>query len=241
MSRVTLKKEVEVTAYIFGENHKASYGIVVLHEIWGVNYTIRALAQELSDFLNCKVLLPDLFAGKVARHISEATRIRSLLDWSQVLSDIGIAVRFLRDRQHCRNVAVVGYSLGGALALTAAAAVNGLDCCVCFYGIPPRQLCDVRKISVPIQLHFGEKDQAKGFTDLEEAMRLEEELKLAGVNHELFIYPRAGHGFMSRPDQYDIELADSVKQRILEQYDPESRHLAFQRMISFFMRHFDTV
>ncbi|GJD11859.1 Putative uncharacterized protein YghX [Galdieria sulphuraria] len=223
MSRVTLKKEVEVTAYLFGENHKASYGIVVLHEIWGVNYTIRALAQELSDFLNCKVLLPDLFAGKVAKHISEATRIRSLLDWSQVLSDIGIAVRFLRDRQHCRNVAVVGYSLGGALALTAAAAVNGLDCCVCFYGIPPRQLCDVRKISIPVQLHF------------------EEELKLAGVNHELFVYPRAGHGFMSRPDQYDIELADSVKQRILEQYDPESRHLAFQRMISFFMRHFDTV
>lgn len=86
MARVTLKKEVEVTGYLFGENHKASYGIVVLHEIWGVNYTIRALAQELSDFLNCKVLLPDLFAGKVARHISEATRVKYIFFFALLLN-----------------------------------------------------------------------------------------------------------------------------------------------------------
>eukprot|EP00871_Galdieria_phlegrea_P004150 jgi/Galph1/4736/GphlegSOOS_G3391.1 len=239
MSRVTLKKEVEVTAYLFGESYKTSIGIVLLHEIWGVNYTVRALAQELSDAIGCKVLLPDLFNGKVARHVSEATRIRSSVDWSQVVSDIGISVRYLRDKQHCRQVGVVGFSLGGALALTSGAVVNGVDCCVCFYGIPPRQLCDVRKISVPIQLHFGEKDQAKGFTDLEEIKRLEEELKGSGVNYELFIYPTAGHGFMSRPDQYDIELVDSVKQRLLEQYDPESRQLAYQRMIGFLLRHLD--
>ncbi len=57
--------------------------------------------------------------------------------------------------------------MGGALSLASAVKVPGLTCAVCFYGIPDEKFADPRKIAVPMQFHFGNKDHSKGFSDLE--------------------------------------------------------------------------
>ena len=46
--------------------------------------------------------------------------------------------------------------------------------------------------------HFGEKDDAKGFSDPETAKKLEDAAKAGGVNFTLKMWEGAGHAFMNR-------------------------------------------
>ena len=75
--------------------------------------------------------------------------------------------------------------MGGALTLIAAANGN-VDACAPFYGIPGEDACDVTKITVPVQGHFGAKDNLAGFSDPEAANKLKE--KLTGADQEIFFY-----------------------------------------------------
>ena len=56
--------------------------------------------------------------------------------------------------------------MGGALAFCAAQHA-GVDCAAPFYGIPAPTACDVTKIAVPVQAHFGKLDAMAGFSDPE--------------------------------------------------------------------------
>ena len=60
--------------------------------------------------------------------------------------------------QGCQKVGVVGFCMGGALTMAAAALIPEVDAAAPFYGIPSAQLCDVTKIKIPMQCHFAEKD-----------------------------------------------------------------------------------
>lgn len=84
--------------------------------------------------------------------------------------------------------------MGGALTLAAAALVPEISAAAPFYGIPSSELCDVSKISIPVQAHFGEEDTLKGFSAKEDAEALKEKQK-NNKNFELFLYPGCGHAF----------------------------------------------
>ena len=64
------------------------------------------------------------------------------LDFKAAVSEIGEAVKYLRETQGAPKIAVVGFCMGGALAL-AAAQHAGVDCAVVFYGTPDPAICDV--------------------------------------------------------------------------------------------------
>lgn len=53
-------------------------------------------------------------------------------------------------------------------------------------------VADPKNIKIPVQAHFGELDDQKGFSDPEKAKELEETLKQAGVQYELYRYKNAG-------------------------------------------------
>lgn len=48
--------------------------------------------------------------------------------------------------------------MGGALSMAAAVLVPEIDASAPFYGIPSPDLCDVSKIKIPLQCHFGSED-----------------------------------------------------------------------------------
>ena len=83
--------------------------------------------------------------------------------------------------------------MGGALSLASAALVPELSASAPFYGIPSPELCDVSKITIPVQAHFGKKDDLKGFSSPDDANALVEKLK-NNENFEMFMYP-CGHAF----------------------------------------------
>eukprot|EP01094_Clydonella_sp_ATCC50884_P017498 TRINITY_DN3063_c0_g1_i1.p1 TRINITY_DN3063_c0_g1~~TRINITY_DN3063_c0_g1_i1.p1 ORF type:complete len:234 (+),score=72.91 TRINITY_DN3063_c0_g1_i1:45-746(+) len=186
-------------------------GVIVIQEWWGMNAHITTVVEEFAAAGFC-ALVPDLYRGEVATDNEHAGHLMGGLDWAGAVADIAGAAKYLRDEQGCTKVGVVGFCMGGALAL-AAAALTGkplIDAASCFYGIPSAELADPAKIKIPVQCHFGNEDTLAGFSDPAAANALEEKLKAGGVTHEMHRYP-AQHAFANRAsERYHEESANKA-------------------------------
>ncbi len=111
------------------------------------------------------------------------------------------------------KVAVVGFCLGGALTLAAAANVPGLACAVPFYGIPDLSKIDLGKISAPILAHFAGHDD---WASPDKARQIQKDALAKGKSFELHVYPDAGHAFMrdSDPAKYHPASAKQAWERL---------------------------
>lgn len=62
---------------------------------------------------------------------------------------------------------MTGFCMGGALAIATSVLVEGISAVSSFYGICSKELADVSKATIPLQAHFGEKDNVTGFSDVQ--------------------------------------------------------------------------
>jgi len=100
-------------------------GVAVIQEWWGLNDQIRGVADRLANagFL---ALVPDLYRGKSTVEKEEAHHLMTGLDFGSAASqDVRGAIQFLKTR--ASKVGCVGFCMGGALTLLAAANVPELD------------------------------------------------------------------------------------------------------------------
>jgi len=194
---------------------KSQMGLIVLQEWWGVNQQIqnRALFFASHGF---HVVIPDLYRGKVAKNHEEAGHYMGNLDWPGAVQDINVAAEYLKS-QGVKKVGVVGYCMGGALALAGAALCESVSAAVPYYGVPDKKLADLTKVKVPVQGHFGALDTAKGFSDSTAVKALEEALKQSGAEFEIFVYEDAGHAFANelRPDAFHKPSYEKATERTL--------------------------
>ncbi len=131
--------------------------VVVIQEWWGLNDQIRGVADRLAHagFL---ALVPDLYRGKSTVEKEEAHHLMTGLDFgSAATQDVRGAIQFLKTR--AAKVGCVGFCMGGALTLLAAANVPELDAAVTWYGCPPLDYIDASKIKIPLQGHWADQDQ----------------------------------------------------------------------------------
>ncbi|KAL2464885.1 alpha/beta-Hydrolases superfamily protein [Abeliophyllum distichum] len=183
-------------AYVIGKEEAP--GIVVLQEWWGVDFEIKNHAQKISQFdTGYKALIPDLYRGKVGLDVAEAQHLMDGLDWQGAVKDIQSSVNWLK-ANGSQKVGVIGYCMGGALAIASSVLVPGVDAVVAFYGVPSPELADPVHAKAPVQAHFGELDNVVGFSDVKTGKALEEKLKASGVPHEVHIYPGVAHAFMNK-------------------------------------------
>jgi dienelactone hydrolase len=87
----------------------------------------------------------------------------------------------------------MGFCMGGALTIAAAAHIPALSAAVCFYGVPPAAIADPKTIRVPLQCHFAEQDT---WCTPAVVAALEQQLREANVPHELHRYD-AQHAFFN--------------------------------------------
>ena len=126
------------------EAGKDKPGIVVIQEWWGLNDQIKGVADRFAA-AGYNALAPDLYKGRVTQKPDEANHMMSGLDFVGASDqDIAGAVSHLAGMS--RKVGVMGFCMGGALTIAAAARVSGIACGVPFYGVPPGQLADPAKI-----------------------------------------------------------------------------------------------
>jgi carboxymethylenebutenolidase len=190
-------------------------GVVLIQEWWGLNEQIKATAERLARE-GFRVLVPDLYRGKLAADGEEANHLMSGLDFVDACDqDIAGCIAHLAGRR----VGVMGFCMGGALTVAAAARLKGLSAAVCFYGVPPKHLADPAAIAIPFQGHFATQDD---WCTPVVAAQLEADMTAAGRSPHIHHYA-AQHAFFnaSRPEVFDAGCAD----------------LAWQRTVAFLRQH----
>jgi carboxymethylenebutenolidase len=184
-------------------------GIVVIQEWWGLNDQICGAADRFAR-AGYNALAPDLYKGRLTTEPDEANHLMTGLDFADAThQDLRGAAQHLQAQSG--KVAVMGFCMGGALAIAAVVHVPEFTAGVCFYGIPPKAFADPAKIRVPLQGHFANKDDwctPAAVDDLEKA------LKTAGVRHEIYRYD-AAHAFANeRSAAYDVSCANQAWERM---------------------------
>jgi len=194
-------------------------GMVVIQEWWGLNDQIRGVADKLAT-AGYRALVPDLYRGKTALDAKEATHLMNGLNFGDAAGqDIRGAVQYLK--QSSPKVGVTGFCMGGALTVLSVVNVPEADAGVIWYGYPPLEYVDAKKIRAPLLGHWATQDQAFAISGVD---ALEKKLREANVKFEFHRY-NARHAFAN-------ETADQKKLDMLK-YDPKAAELAWQRTMDF--------
>jgi len=198
--------------------------VMILHEWWGLNDHIKDIAGRFAaeGFVG---FVPDLYArlgGKVTKDANEAANLMNSLSSQLVLRDLNAATKFLKQRPSVDpiNIGVIGFCMGGTLALNQAGHNSDLKAAVIFYGkVPPIETMDY--LLCPILYHYGAKD---GWVTKQEVDRLRDGLTQFGKPGEVVTYPNGQHAFFNdtRPDVYSQEDAGKAWRKTLEFF---RRHL----------------
>ena len=205
-----------------GDGAQPRPGIVLLQEIFGLNASMRAIAEDFRGH-GYDVFAPDLYwrqEGGVqldptsADDRGRAETLMKGLDEQAALADIAAAVAMLKGLDTSTGkVAAIGYCLGGRLAYLAAAA-NAVDSAVSYYGVAiHRSLALADAITVPVLLHIAKNDHLCGPDaqhDLKAALS-------AKQNFTLHTHPGVGHAF-ARPNSpsWDEEAAGNANRATFE-------------------------
>lgn len=197
-------------------------GVVMLEEWWGVTDHIKHTADELSA-AGFRVLVPDLYRGRVAAVGDEANHLMQGLDFGDAATqDARGAAQYLKSTGS-KKVGVIGFCMGGALALLAAMYDPEFDVIVTFYGYPPPEGGDVGTIKIPVQGHWATRD---AFFSIAGVDAIEARLKEAGVPHEFHRYD-AEHAFHNPNPPGHAGLGH---------YNEELAPVAWRRAVDFFKK-----
>ncbi|XP_050412835.2 protein usf isoform X1 [Patella vulgata] len=186
-----------LSAYHFNDPKTHAIGVIILQEWWGVNKQIQDEAADIARRGEFSAICPDLYRGSLATNNEEAGHLMENLDWPGAIKDIEACAKFLLSKG-CKKVGVTGFCMGGALSMAAAALIPEVSAAAPFYGIPDSGLADPSKIKVPIQCHFGDRDEQTGFSCPTSQAKLIEKLKEGNVVYEFYSYKDAGHAFTNK-------------------------------------------
>ena len=192
-------------------------GVVVLQEWWGINDQIKEVCDRFASE-GFVALAPDIYRGVVTKEPDEAGKLMMSLNIEQAAKDMSDAVVFLagHDAVTSKGVGVVGYCMGGALALWLATLQPELvDAVAPYYGVAGWPTTpDWSLLQAPIQGHYAENDD---FAGPPAVAALEEELGRLGKSYQFFVYPGTEHAFTNhhRPEVYQEEHSETAWNRTL--------------------------
>lgn len=185
-------------------------GVIVIQEWWGLVPHITDVCDRFAA-AGFVALAPDLYHGETTTEPDEAGKLMMALNLEQAATDMGGAVDHLLslDAVTSAGVGVVGFCMGGALALLLAVErADQVLACAPFYGTIPfvESSVDWSKLQAPVRGHFASDD---GFFTADKVRVLEAELQGLGKDVELVIHTGTDHAFFNdtRPEVYDAEHA----------------------------------
>jgi carboxymethylenebutenolidase len=191
-------------------------GIIVLQEWWGLVDQITRTCDRFAE-AGFTALAPDLYHGTTVplTEPDEAGKQMMALSMDAAAHDLSGAVDELQRRTGRTRVGVIGFCMGGGLALVLATQrPDAVKAVVPAYGlIPwPDAQPDFAKLDAAVMGHAAGQDDY--FTP-EAARELEAELKALGKKVEFHHYPDAGHAFFNedRPEAHHEESAQLLWDR----------------------------
>jgi carboxymethylenebutenolidase len=194
--------------------------VIVVHEWWGLNAQIRRVARQLAR-QGYVAVVPDLYRGQVAGDAEGAHVLSRGLEDESALADLDATAAWLAAEPRTRGarVGVLGFCMGGRLAQMMGARSDRVSAVVIFYGRPLTDPEDVARLRAPLMGHFGSADRG---IPTDRVTRLDEALREAGKDAQIFVYQGAGHAFMN--DERDS-------------FHPDASRQAWARTLAFLDRH----
>jgi carboxymethylenebutenolidase len=191
--------------------------ILLVHEWWGLNDQIKAVAAELAA-MGYLALAVDLFNGRVASSVDQAREIMSAAKEDESADTMAAWLQWLSNHNDStRKTGTIGWCYGGGWSLRGSTLVP-VDATVVYYGrvnLPKDQL---KQLKGPVQGHYGKRDKHIN----EDIVRpFEQAMTELGKPFEDFWYD-ADHAF-ANPTGNNFQKAEA--------------QLAWQRTTEFFAKH----
>jgi len=200
-SNIQLKVKNKIANAYLAIPENGGPGVLLLHAWWGLKPFFKQVCDQLAK-QGFTVLAPDLYQGQIATTIDEAKALIEQRD-SELMADIvKAATAHLTSLRVGKPIGVLGFSMGAAWSLMVAENVPNVSAAVLFYGAGE---ADFSKVKAKILGHYAEVDE---WEPLEYVRSMEADMKSAGLDVTLHIYPKAGHWFVEedRPE-YDSASA----------------------------------
>jgi carboxymethylenebutenolidase len=188
----------------------AATGVIVAHELFGVNPDIRGVADDLAR-AGYLALAPEFYhrdappgrwlerddAGR-----QEGFRLLHRLQRHQALADVAAGLSWLRSQPAIEQIAMIGFSAGGHLSYLAACQLPISQTAVLYGGWLPATDIPMSQPSPTLDLTPGISGrilylvgEADALIDAGQRQQIHDALHAAGVEHELVAYPGAEHAF----------------------------------------------
>lgn len=212
---VPVRSGVFDSHYARPDNAGPFAGIVVIHEIFGLNDNIRDITGRFADE-GYAALAVDMMSRR-NRTVCMARFLGALLLKPlnhRGIQDLEASLTWLAERPEidAGRLGVIGFCMGGSFALSWACTDPRLKVTAPFYSMNPRPLEAVAR-SCPVVGSFPEDDYtAKG------GRKLKEMLDTHDVPNDITLYPNAGHSFFNDQggDRYNAEASADAWRRTLD-------------------------
>jgi carboxymethylenebutenolidase len=192
-------------------------GVIVIQEWWGLVPHIRDVADRVAAE-GFTALAPDLYHGATASEPDGAGKLMMALNLETAAKDMSGAVDLPRQRTGRDAVGLVGFCMGGGLALVLAChRPDAVTAVAPYYGLIPWPSAqpDWSKLEATVVGEYGAED---AFFGPDAARAFEAQLRELGKDATLHIHDGCDHAFFNdtRPEVYDAAHAAEAWGRTIE-------------------------
>ncbi|MGF1481115.1 MAG: dienelactone hydrolase family protein [Cyanophyceae cyanobacterium] len=205
-------------------------GVVVIQEIFGVNDHIRDVTRRLAKEGYAAVApaiyqrqAPGFEAGYTVADLKTGRTYKNQTQASELLSDIRAAITYLHTLDVKRSgVGCIGFCFGGHVAYLAAtldevkatASCYGAGIATSTPGGGQPTITKTKEITGTVYAFFGLEDE---LIPVEQVDEIEAALQQHNVEHRVFRYAGAGHGFLcDQRSSYVPAAAEDAWNHVLE-------------------------
>ncbi len=225
-------QDLVIDAYLAMPKISGTYpGVVVIQEIFGVNEHIREITQRLASE-GYVAIAPAIYqrqalqfeVGYSDEEVALGRKYKNLTQASELISDIQATINYLYSLPEVKHsgVGTIGFCFGGHVVYLAAT-LKDVAATASFYGAQiatwcPREndptITRTKDIKGTIYAFFGTEDP---LIPNEQTKQIEAELQLQNIDHQVFRYPGATHGFMcDRRESYNPDAAEAAWKKVLD-------------------------
>jgi len=214
-----IPKEIQIEGYQYAPQEKGLFpGIVFLHDRWGLTSQTQKMARQLARE-GYVVLVPNFYnrqGGMITANAEVADALMHRVDEQLALQDINVCCEYLNANlsdeasleQTKRNAhAVVGFGMGGRLALFFATRRKHVKAAVAFGGVIDNGPDLVQHLHCPVLSHIPQLNDS---SDSQKMHQFQEAASQAVQPVEIQTYPHTSSEFWNdtRADSYQPEMTD---------------------------------
>jgi carboxymethylenebutenolidase len=198
--------------------------VVLIHGYRGLDDGQRAVTRRFAqEGFVC--LSPDLFHGKTFGTLEECAFQKTSLDIPRPVKQVIDSVPYLRRLPWVgkNNIAVLGFCMGGGLALYALAQSRSFAAGVIYYQSVFPDPEDLKSIAAPLLGHYGTDDPG---TTRREIEMFRDALDKYKKKYEIEMYNGAGHAFLNNPQSKTSANREAAAKSVNKTSKWLKKHLA---------------